>query len=98
MRAISLAALALAVAVPAVAQDADRTVSGGGQLAPRWMARTDRGQNFDAKLESEFRTLSVSEIAQKLARSYHSLATHTGRGAGGADREVAVVMCRADGR
>ena len=47
MRAISLAALALAVAVPALAQDADRTVSGGGQLAPGWMARTDRGQNFD---------------------------------------------------
>lgn len=47
MRAISLAALALAVAMPAVAQDADRTVSGGGQLAPGWMARTDRGQNFD---------------------------------------------------
>ena len=47
MRSISLAVLALAVAVPAVAQDADRTVEGGGQLAPGWMARTDRGQNFD---------------------------------------------------
>ncbi len=47
MRAIPLAVLALAAAVPAVAQDADRAVAGGGQLAPGWMARTDRGQNFD---------------------------------------------------
>ena len=49
MRSISLAVLALAAAVPAVAQDhdADRIVAGGGQLAPGWMARTDRGQNFD---------------------------------------------------
>ena len=49
MRAIPLAVLALAVAVPAAAQDhdADRSVAGGGQLAPGWLARTDRGQNFD---------------------------------------------------
>ena len=47
MRAIPLTLVALSLALPAAAQDADRTVSGGGQLAAGWMARTDRGQNFD---------------------------------------------------
>ena len=71
----------------------------GGGLAISAESR-DCSQSYGkgAKLESEFRTLSVSEIAQKLARSYHSLATRTGRGAGGAGREVAVAMCGADGR
>jgi hypothetical protein len=48
MRSIPLALLALSIAVPATAQhDADRTVAGGGQLAPGWLARTDRGAPFD---------------------------------------------------
>ncbi len=47
MRAIPLTLVALSLALPAAAQDADRTVSGGGQLAAGWMARTDRGQDFD---------------------------------------------------
>lgn len=47
MRSIPLTLVALSLALPAAAQDADRTVSSGGQLAPGWMARTDRGQNFD---------------------------------------------------
>ncbi len=47
MRSIPLTLVALSLALPAMAQDADRAVTGGGQLAPGWMARTDRGQNFD---------------------------------------------------
>ncbi|MFB3070372.1 MAG: hypothetical protein ACE1ZF_06750, partial [Gemmatimonadales bacterium] len=47
MRSIPLTLLALSLALPAVAQDADHAVAGGGMLAPGWMARTDRGQNFD---------------------------------------------------
>ncbi len=47
MRSIPLTLVALSLALPAAAQDADRTVSSGGQLAPGWMARTDRGQDFD---------------------------------------------------
>jgi type IV secretory pathway TrbL component len=48
MRSIPLALLALSIAVPATAQhDADRTVAGGGQLAPGWLARTDGGAPFD---------------------------------------------------
>jgi hypothetical protein len=47
MRSIPIVLVALSLALPAVAQDADRTVAGGGRLAPGWMARTDRGQNFD---------------------------------------------------
>lgn len=47
MRSIPLTLVALSLALPAAAQDADRTVSGGGQLAHGWIARTDRGQNFD---------------------------------------------------
>ena len=48
MRSIPVALLALSIAVPATAQhDTDRAVAGGGQLAPGWLARTDRGQDFD---------------------------------------------------
>ncbi len=47
MRSIPIVLVALSLALPAVAQDADRAVAGGGRLAAGWMARTDRGQNFD---------------------------------------------------
>ncbi len=47
MRSIPLTLVALSLALPAVAQDTDRAVAGGGRLAAGWMARTDRGQNFD---------------------------------------------------
>ena len=47
MRSIPITLLALSLAVPAAAQDADVSVAGGGTLAPGWLARTDGGQNFD---------------------------------------------------
>jgi len=47
MRSIPLTLVALSLSLPAVAQDTDRAVAGGGRLAAGWMARTDRGQNFD---------------------------------------------------
>jgi hypothetical protein len=47
MRSIPIALLALSITLPAAAQDADRAVAGGGELAPGWLARTDGGQNFD---------------------------------------------------
>jgi hypothetical protein len=45
-----LLATTLLMAMPLSAQermDADRAIEGGGVLAEGWMARTDRGQNFD---------------------------------------------------
>jgi len=49
MRSITLAIATLALALPATARqhDQDRHVAGGGQLAPGWMVRTDRGQGHD---------------------------------------------------
>ena len=47
MRSIPITLLALSLAVPAAAQDADVSVAGGGTLAPGWLARTDGGQSFD---------------------------------------------------
>ena len=46
MRSIPLTLVALSLALPAVAQDADRTVAGGGRLAPGWMARTGPRPEF----------------------------------------------------
>jgi len=59
-----LFALALLMAMPLSAQeqmDADRAIEGGGVLAEGWMARTDRGQNFDdVRFTDDHGTLEIS--------------------------------------
>jgi hypothetical protein len=57
-----LSALLLATA-PAAAQemDADRAIEGGGVISEGWMARTDRGQNFDnVRFIDEMGALEIS--------------------------------------
>lgn len=53
------AALAFAVALPAAAQDANRTVAGGGINVPGWQGTTESGQVSEAKLTKEGDVLHV---------------------------------------
>lgn len=61
-----LFAAAVCTAIPLSAQedmkmDADRAIEGGGVLAEGWMARTDRGQDFeDVRFTDDHGTLEIS--------------------------------------